>query len=346
MNLAMFLPNWVGDVVMATPAIRAVRQHFTDARFVAVARPYVADVLRGSPWFDRVILCDKHVLPVARELRREKLDAAILFPNSFRSAMMAYLGRCRRRIGFARYGRSLLLTDRIAPKTNESGRIVPSPVIDEYNRLVVPLGVNDPGYRQELFTTPEDESAADSVWESAKLNGCEVIGLNPGAAFGAAKFWPVPHFVRLAQMLTDRRGSRIVVLCGPSERELAKQIVREAKRATVTSIADNPLSLGLTKAIVKRLDLLVTTDSGPRHFAAAFDRPVVTLYGPTHIAWTETYFAKAIHLQKAVPCGPCQLRTCPLDHRCMRDLLPDDVFDASTQLLIRYPSTIRGRYAG
>ena len=81
------------------------------------------------------------------------------------------------------------------------------------------------------------------------------------------------------------------------------------------------------------LNLLVTTDSGPRHFAAAFDRPVVTLFGPTFIEWTETYFPKAMHLQKKVPCGPCQQRVCPLDHRCMRDLSVADVWQAATELL-------------
>ncbi|HET6575200.1 MAG TPA: glycosyltransferase family 9 protein, partial [Fimbriiglobus sp.] len=93
-------------------------------------------------------------------------------------------------------------------------------------------------------------------------------------------------------------------------------------------------SLGLTKAAVRRLALLVTTDSGPRHFAAAFGVPVVTLFGPTHVAWTETYFPKAVHLQLPVPCGPCQQRTCPLGHhRCMTDLLPTTVFAAADRLL-------------
>src|SRR5439155_16219284 len=97
--------------------------------------------------------------------------------------------------------------------------------------------------------------------------------------------------------------------------------------------ADYALSLGLTKACVRRAELLVSTDSGPRHFAAAFERPVVTLFGPTHIAWTETYHAAAIHLQKKVDCGPCQRRVCPVDHRCMKLLLPDEVFDAALRAL-------------
>jgi heptosyltransferase-2 len=109
----------------------------------------------------------------------------------------------------------------------------------------------------------------------------------------------------------------------------------------VHSLADHPLSLGLSKACIRRCDLLITTDSGPRHFGTAFDRPVLTLFGPTHIAWTETYHAKAVHLQKQVPCGPCQQRVCPLDHRCMKELMPAEVLAAAEALLARFPPAPR-----
>jgi ADP-heptose:LPS heptosyltransferase len=112
-----------------------------------------------------------------------------------------------------------------------------------------------------------------------------------------------------------------------------RAITRLAKRPGVISLADERLSLGLTKALVRRCALLVTTDSGPRHFAAAFDRPVVSLYGPTFIDWTRTYFAKEINLQKKVPCGPCQLRVCPTDHACMNLLTPQEVLAAAHRLL-------------
>ena len=339
-RIALFLPNWIGDVVMATPAIRAVRERFPEARLIAVCRPYVKALLDGSPWFDDIILHDKQGswklsgFGVIRRLRQERCDAAVLFPNSFRSALFAWLGKCRRRIGFARSGRSLLLTDRLQPIKDERGRFKPSPIIDDYNRLVKPLGIDEPGYRMELFTTGADEVAAERVWREEKLDHySEVIGFNSGGAFGAAKHWPIEHFAKLAQMLTDRRGSAVLVLCGPNERDLARQITTQANRPGVISLAERDVSLGLTKACVRRLDLLVTTDSGPRHFAAAFDRPVVSLFGPTFIDWTVTYFAKETYLQKKVDCGPCQQRVCPLDHRCMRDLRVEEVFTASVDLL-------------
>ena len=125
------------------------------------------------------------------------------------------------------------------------------------------------------------------------------------------------------------------MVCGPNERGTAREIVRLADRPQVMSLADRPVSLGLTRACVRRLDLFVTTDSGPRHFATAFGVPVVSLFGPTFIEWTETYYPKGINLQKKVPCGPCQLRTCPLDHCCMRQLTPARVLAAVGELLAR-----------
>lgn len=342
MNIAVFLPNWIGDVVMATPAVRALREHYPGACLLGVLKPYVAGVLEGSPRLDGVIPLDsrgpwaQRWPAVAARLRHQRIDLAVLFPNTFRSAVTAWLGGCKKRIGYAFYGRGPLLTDRLNPPRDARGRPLPSPILDAYNRLAERAGCAPPSRRMELFTTAADESAADAVWEQNGLRRhSEVVCLNPGAAFGSAKYWPVEYFADLARELTDRRGCGVLVLCGPSERALAHGIVGKARRPGVTTVADRPLSLGLTKACVRRADLLVTTDSGPRHFAAAFGRPVVTLFGPTHIAWTETFHPAAVHLQRKVDCGPCQRRVCPLDHRCMRELTSAEVFRAAVGLLER-----------
>ena len=340
MKVALFLPNWIGDLVMATPAIRALRQQFPSAAFLGICKPYVAPTLDGSPWFDRMLFLGgkgRGWMSVARELRRERLDLAVLFPNSFRSAWVSWLAGAKRIVGYDRYLRGWMLTDRLHATRDEKGGFKPMPIIDDYNRLAETVGCPNPGFRMELFTTPSDEQAADEVWRRHGFDSHrETVCLNPGAAFGASKYWQAEHFAKVAQDLTDRRDAQVLVLCGPSERELANRIASLAERPRVKSLADAPLSLGLTKALVKRSTLLVTTDSGPRHFAAAFDRPVVSLFGPTHIEWTETYFAKAIHLQKKVPCGPCQLRVCPTDHRCMKELTPTEVYGAAEELLDRH----------
>ncbi len=344
-RIALFLPNWIGDVVMATPTIRAVRATFPSAELVAVCKPYVADVLAGAPWFAQTILADKRgpqpqrLFGVTRQLREAHIDGALLFPNSFRTAMLAYLGKCKRIVGFSRYARGWMLTNKLHAKTDARGQFVPAPAIDDYNRLAVALGTPDPGHRMELFTTPADDLSAEAVWNHFALaRYSRVVALNPGAAFGAAKHWGCDYFAELARSLTSRLGCGVLVLCGPAERHIAKQIAEGSRSPHVYSLDDTTLSLGLTKAVVKRADLLVTTDSGPRHFAAAFDRPVVSLFGPTHIEWTETYFAKEICLQKKLACGPCQQRVCPLGHhRCMRELTPAAVFAAAERLLTRFP---------
>lgn len=334
-TVALYLPGWVGDVVMATPAIRALRRFFHDARVIGVMKPYVRDVVAGSDWFDAIVPLEG-AWRTGWGLRRERIDLSVLFPNSFRSAFVAWLSGSGRCVGYRRHGRSLLLSDALEPDRHADGSLRVSPIIDAYNRLAEYVGCAPPGHDMELFTLPDDEARADAVWDRAGLARYpEVVLLNPGAAFGASKYWPAEYFAELARDLSVRRRCGVLVLCGPKERELASRIAAEAADPAVKALSDLdlPLSLGLTKALVRRCDLLVTTDSGPRHFAAAFDRPVVTLFGPTHIAWTETYHHRAIHLQKKVECGPCQQRVCQTDHRCMKTLMPGEVLIAAEDLL-------------
>lgn len=348
MRIAVFAPNLIGDTVMATPTLRALRAGYPGAEIAVVIKPQVASTLDAAPWIDRVIPFHpksgsraQRSLSLIRTLRADRFDLAVLMPNSFRSALLAYLGGIRRRVGYARGGRGLLLTDRLAPHKDARGRFVPTPIVEYYLAMARHLGCPVDSVRLELFTTETDERAADDAWDRLGLppQG-RVVCLNTGGAFGPAKSWPTAHFATLARRLTEQLGTSVLVVCGPGERQAAREIVAKANHHQVVSLADEPMSLGLTKACVKRSDLMITTDSGPRHFAAAFRVPVVSLFGPTHIAWTRTYHPHAIHLQQPVPCGPCQQGVCPLGHhRCMVELTPDTVFAAASRLLDRSPKS-------
>ena len=339
MKLALFLPNWIGDAVMATPALRALRDEYRDAEIVGVMRPYVADVLTGLDLLDRTMLHeprgtrrDRRGGRFARQLRRERFDLAVLFPNSLRSGWLAWISGAKRRVGFARDLRTCLLSEPLKPKSKKT----PNPVIDEYLRLAGYLGCDSSSRRMELAVTQSDEQQLARFWnaQDERLPSRGVVSLNPGGAFGAAKHWPTESFAKLAQRLTREQGKTVLVLCGPAERDEAREIVQRADDPHVISLAEEAPSLGLTKAAVKHSQLLVTTDSGPRHFAPPFGVPVVSLFGPTHIAWSHTYYARENALQIPINCGPCQQRVCPLEHhRCMRDLRVADVFDAATKLL-------------
>ena len=342
MKVVVFCPNLIGDTVMATPALRALRRGYPGATILGVIKPHVAPTLDGTTWLDALVLFDPkardrrhHTPAVWSRLRAERADLAVLLPNSFRSALLAWAAGIPRRIGYARGGRGLLLTDRLTVPRDADGARLPVPAVDYYLAIVRHLGLRVDSVRTELATTADDEAAADRAWSALGLTPDKpVVCLNTGGAFGPAKSWPEPHFSELARRLATESGARVLVVCGPGERAAARAIVAGAGHPDVVSLSGLDLSIGLTKASVRRSALMVTTDSGPRHFAAAFNVPVLSLFGPTNIAWTRTYHPHAVHLYRPVPCGPCQKPVCPLGHhRCMTELLPDDVFRAAVKML-------------
>lgn len=351
MKIGIFLPNWIGDVVMATPTLRAVRDQYPSAELVGILRPYVAEVLEGSGLLDRTLFYhprgkqpEQRGLPFMRKLRAERFDTALLLPNSLRSGVLAWVSGAKRRVGFARDLRGLLLTDAVRPKS----KATPHPVLDEYLRLAEKLGCRNLNRKMHLAVTDANHNALARFWThrreglgwSAANLPESYVCLNTGGAFGAAKNWPTEHFAKLASRIATELDRFVLVVCGPSERDDARRIAEQANHPRVDSLANETLSIGLTKAAIRGAELLVTTDSGPRHFAAAFGTPVVSLFGPTHIAWSENYFDKSEHIQLKLDCGPCQQRECPMKHhRCMRELSVDSVFAAVQRQL--KASTIR-----
>jgi len=167
-NILVFLPNWVGDVVMATPTLRALRGRFADGRITYVGRPAAVETIRGTPWADELLVEDsRNPLAAAAKmmmaLRRARYDLAVLLPNSFRSAMLARLGGTGDVIGYDRDGRGMFLTIKLPPARDENGRFVPTPMIDYYNALATRLGCDDPGWSMQLHVADENESAADAL---------------------------------------------------------------------------------------------------------------------------------------------------------------------------------------
>lgn len=325
---------------MATPALRALRNHFPEAEIVGILRPYVADVLAGTSLLDRWLIHNPKqsrldAWRLLRTLRRERFDLAVVLPNSLRSGMWAWSSGAKRILGYARDGRSLLLTDPI-PAPSQS---IPHPVLDEMLQLVGQLGCRTLSRKMELATLPSDEEQLAEFWRrNPAANSADFICLNTGGAFGAAKDWPTEYYIELSRRLATELDRTVLIVCGPQERSVAQRIVADVGHPRVLSLANEPLSIGLTKAAVRHASLLVTTDSGPRHFAAAFGVPCLTLFGPTHIAWSETFHPLAVHLQRKVDCGPCQQRVCPLQHhRCMRELTVDQVFG---EIARRWPNAV------
>jgi len=337
-------PNWIGDAVMATPSLAALKERLAGSHLTLLVRPYVAPVFDAAPYADRVLQWDgpggASLMGTAAVLHRTGYDAGVLMTNSFRSALVLVLGGVRRRVGYARDGRSWLLTDRLRPQKHR-GRYVPGPMLEYYFELLRPRGAARPDETaprtMRLYTRPADEVAADAVYGGLGLEPSRTVILAPGAAFGLAKCWPPDRFGMLARRIGQELDMRSLVLCGPSERDTAARVC-EASRGAAVMPPDPLPKLATTKALVRRARAMVTNDSGLRHFAAAYDVPVVAIFGPTAIAWTETWFAKEVKLQTPVPCGPCQRKRCPEGHlRCMTSIETDQVFENLAGLIRRFP---------
>lgn len=337
-------PNWVGDAVMATPFIEAVRREYPDAHIELMLKKYVGPVYEGAPWMNGCI----EIPPVrkktfvdriqqffanVRAIRAGRFDMAVLLSNTFQCALEAALAGVPFRIGYLRDARGWLLTRGPRPLRSD-GAYTPESMIDYYNRLGGCIGIERSISRKmKLFTTDDEEREALSFLKNMRVDpSLNIVGLNPGAAFGGSKFWPAEYFARVGDHFAARKNTAVVVFSGPGEAEIAGSIASLMKQPCHIS-PDTVLSLGGLKAMVRRCALLVTNDTGPRHFASAFDVPSVVIIGPTDARWTHNDDPHQAVLQKTPVCGPCHLRACPYNHQCMKMIKPDDVIAASEKLL-------------
>jgi heptosyltransferase-2 len=281
-RIVILCPTWVGDTVMSTPVLRAVRRHLPEAHVIVAGRTGLLDLLRGAPWYDDLLEIDARGTlgpwRAASVLRQRRPDAVLLLPNSFRSGLVARLSGARRRIGYRRDGRRLLLTHRLDVERSDH----PTPTIDYYARLgAFALGVESIDTHPELFTTDEEYEAAERVLEGVVR---PFVLIAPGAS-KPAKRWPAERFAAVADALHERRGLAIAVSGAPNERAVL-DAVRSATRTPITDLTSRGLTLGSLKAVIRQAALMMTNDTGPRHIAAALGTPLVTLFGPTDHRWT------------------------------------------------------------
>jgi heptosyltransferase-2 len=208
-------------------------------------------------------------------------------------------------------------------------------MVDYYLELAYALGCPKESPCLELTTVARDERSADGVWRRLGLRtDGRVVLLNSSGAYGGSKLWPVEHFGDLARRVVEELGHDVLVMCGPKEREIARAVVRCAGCEGVFSMADQPLDLGTAKACMRLGRLMVSTDSGPRHVAAALGKPLITLYGPLMPIWGANPTQRAIDLHLDLDCIGCRKRVCPLGHhKCMQDLPVGWVFAEVERLI-------------
>lgn len=324
--------NWIGDAVMTLPALRELRRALPDAHLSILARPWVGEIFERDAVADRVIEYRQNWRRTAASLRDQKFDAAVLLQNAFEAALIARWADIPVRCGYARDGRSLLLTHAAAVPSDGQ---VPRHECYYYLELLRRLGViaELPHVRHIVFSSaaahnaPRQQLAAFGIPLS---HHGPVIGISPGAAFGTAKRWFPSRFAAAARALAAD-GARIVIFGSGSERPLAEAMAVEIGPAAV-SLAGRT-SLGEFIDLVAGCDLFITNDSGAMHLAAAAAVPVLAIFGATDETGTAPLGPRVRILKRPPPCSPCKLRDCPIDHRCMRAIEVTDVVEAAREML-------------
>ncbi|MCX5644058.1 MAG: lipopolysaccharide heptosyltransferase II [Phycisphaerae bacterium] len=335
-TLAVRCPNWVGDIVMATPVFECLRQSLPHAKIVGVLKHSAQGIVKDSPWFDAFVDANDKTwagfLQMRSQLRSLSPDAAILLTNSLRSALTMRLSGVRRIYGYRRQGRGVLLTG--GPTASPNGKVTPIPMGEYYLEICRWLGLDVPQHlRLKLFIGEDLRRQGESLLAKyGVVEGDFLIGLNPGASFGSSKCWPAEHFAEAAELCQDRFGAKVILFCGPGEESIAQAILGRTKASIIDTRAD-PIDLELLKPLVKQCNLFITNDTGPRHYAAAFDVPTVVLMGPTDPRYTDMCLDRTVVVRKELDCSPCHKRVCPRQHECMREIRPAEVLIAAEQLI-------------
>jgi heptosyltransferase-2 len=337
-RIAIRATNWLGDAVMSLPAIRAIRQACPRAEIALVVRPSLADLYARESSVNRVIACPpakkwSERRAFAASLRKERLDAAFLLPNSFDAALTAWLARIPERIGYARDGRGWLLTRAIArPEPGD----IPRHERFYYLELLRRAGLIEhfpEASAIRLEGIPAARTAGAARLRELGVEGA-AIGVSPGAAYGNAKRWLPERFAEAARGLAAALGAGVLVFGSAAERELCETVAAGLCGGGVDArnLAGGT-TLGEFIDLAAACRLYLTNDSGAMHVASALGVPTVAIFGATDDSTTGPTGPLARVVREHAECSPCLLRDCPIDHRCMTRVLTERVAAVSLELL-------------
>ncbi len=331
--------NWVGDAIMTTPALHAIRKNFPHAHITLLAKPWVIPVFENSPDIDDIMMYEaqgRHnglagLWRLAMDIRKRQFDLAILFQNAFEAALLAFLAGIRHRVGFTTDGRTALLNHRVRSwRPLKRGHLV-----DYYLGLLAGAGLTLQGRQLKLFLTEAEMNVARRlIQQKVSATGRPLIGLNPGATFGTAKRWLPERYTKLGKRLISELEAQVFIFGGPKEADVGQQLAAAIGRECIDLSGQTTLRQAM--ALIGQCDLFITNDSGLMHVAAALNRPQIVVIGPTDPTATgpSNPNSRLVQVKEACHLSPCLKPHCPIiDHRCMTAISVDMVMSASLTLL-------------
>ncbi|HYD50484.1 MAG TPA: lipopolysaccharide heptosyltransferase II [Terriglobales bacterium] len=332
--------NWLGDVVMSQPALRALRRAFPRARLTVLIKQDLAGFFEGAPWLDEVLpyrfghgwrgIADR--LRLSAELRRRRFDVAVLFADSFDAAWWPALARIPRRIGYARDARRLLLTDPIdrAPQVLTGHQV-------GYRLALLRAGLGisgDPGDFAVDVSAAARSKMQRWLAERRLRPQAPLIALAAGAAYGPAKEWPASHYAELIDRLSSRDGSECVLVGAPSERAKSQAVAAASRSGALVAAGETGVAELI--ALLSLCDGFAGNDSGAMHVAGALGLPTIGIFGSTRPERTAPLGPRTQVLYRGIECSPCLARDCRFGHyRCLQEISAAEVlgaFDATAGL--------------
>lgn len=332
--------NWVGDAVMTIPALRELRRIFPFARITLHTRAWAEGIFRDADFIDRILTFDKtrskikDALAQAKELRKHGFDLAVLFPNSFETALVAKMARIPRRFGYAKESRSFLLTDAVEIPEWKNARHE----VFYYLNLVAEIENEYLGTKSVLETEPrlclqvsaERRAAARIILQE---NGVDLskktVALGVGSTNSRAKRWHAESYARLNDLLQNETGANVILVGAKDEIGVSLEVLAKAEKKPV--ILTGKTNLAEAVSVLSEVDLLISNDMGLAHIAPAVGTKTIVIFGPTNERTTQPIGSEII--RKNVDCAPCMLRDCPIDHRCMTRISAEEVFEKASLIL-------------
>jgi heptosyltransferase-2 len=332
MKILIRATNWVGDAIMALPALRSVRKRFADAEISILALSYVGDIYRDQQICDQIIRYDRGGVHagirgrerLAADLRKQKFDVTLLLQNAFDAAWVAWRAGIPKRIGYSRDARGFLLTEPVpVPKAGE----IPPHEKFYYLELLRRTGwiesLPDEAVISLYVSEQNRRRAAEFLLGAGSRPNALRIAVGAGASYGSAKCWPPDRFAEALNCLQRQSDADVMLFGTPAEARVSGAIAAGLRQAPIdltgkTTIADLP-------ALLSQCHLFLGNDSGAMHVAAAVGLPVVAIFGPTDPVGTAPVTPRLSIVQEKAYCSPCFLRHCPTDHRCMTKISPQAV---------------------
>jgi heptosyltransferase-2 len=335
-NIIVRMPNWLGDLVMATPVLADLRTQWPASKITAMCQANVASLLTCDPNIDEIfsyhrpsgwIHRSQHFAIIER-LRQGEYDLGVLLTNSFSSAWWFWRGWVKNRIGYEANIRGFLLQKAVPyPENKETQHQVIT-----YKMLLEPMGVPLSTTPPRLYVSEEERHEAWQILQRSGIDPTEstLVGINPGAAYGSAKCWLPERFIEVTQQLL--KDPKVVVLYFGDQAgaPLVNQICHHLP-SRVINLAGKT-SIRELMALIQKCQVVLTNDSGPMHIAAALGTPLVALFGSTNAIKTGPNPIGQV-IQKKVACSPCYKRVCPIDFRCMKGISVNEVFHAMRQAI-------------